>query len=82
MKASKFTDARKVFIIQQSEDGTPARRYSGRRASARRRTSISGRQDGTPPPDLASNKPRRVFGRSGKGHFAVFYFLAPYRVTT
>lgn len=35
-----------------------------------------------PPPDLAYKKPRRVFGRNGKGRFAGFYFSDPYRVTT
>ncbi|MDH4982190.1 ATP-binding protein [Hyphomicrobium sp. D-2] len=35
-----------------------------------------------PPPDLASRKTRRVFGRNGKGRFAGFYFSDPYRVTT
>lgn len=35
-----------------------------------------------PPPGSASKKPRRVFGRNGKGRFAGFYFSDPYRVTT
>jgi hypothetical protein len=38
MKASKFTDAQKAFIIKQGDNGVPVR-SAARPGSARRRTS-------------------------------------------
>ncbi len=43
MKASKFTDAQKAFILKQAPTVTPFRRSAGRRGSARRPISIGRR---------------------------------------
>ena len=42
MKASKFTDAQKAFILQQGAMGILWRRSAARPGSARRRTSAAG----------------------------------------
>ena len=37
MKASKFTDAQKAFVLKQGSDGMPVAEICARRGSARRR---------------------------------------------
>lgn len=43
MKASKFSEDQKAFILKQGEEGRRLLRSVGRRVSARRRTSIERR---------------------------------------
>lgn len=43
MKASKFTDAQKAFIMRQGEEGPRLLRFAGEQGSARRRI-LTGRK--------------------------------------
>ncbi len=52
MKASKFTDAQKAFIIRQGDDGTPVADICRKPASARRRTSLGRKNAGLMPSEM------------------------------
>jgi hypothetical protein len=43
MKASKFSNAQKAFILKQGDDGAPVAEICRKRESARRRISIGAR---------------------------------------
>ena len=43
MKASKFSDAQKAFILKQGDEGVPVAEICRRQGSARRRISIGAR---------------------------------------
>ena len=53
MKASKFSDAQKAFILKQGADGVPVAEICRRQpGSVRRRTSWKNRYDGLLPTEM------------------------------
>ena len=78
-----WPDDRTPFRIEDNGLGMTEAEVDVRwRTFAYDRIKSQGGETVQPPQDLASRKPRRVFGRNGKGRFAGFYFSDPYRVTT
>jgi hypothetical protein len=78
-----WPDDRNPFRIADNGIGMTAEQVDVRwRTFAYDRIKSQGGETVLPPPGSPGKKPRRVFGRNGKGRFAGFYFSDPYRVTT
>ena len=78
-----WPDEKTLFRISDNGIGMTAEEVDRRwRTFSYDRIKNQGGEMAQPPTDSGCTKPRRVFGRNGKGRFAGFYFSDPYRVRT